>query len=401
MRLLGAQLLRAPASCSAGGSGPGSGGSEAAHAAVSAHAPSSGTEGCAGDQWQQLSQPHPQQQHRAGQWQQQQQRRPYPQTLLDQPRCQQPQRHLHHQDDETSAEPAAAAQTALNPCPLCGVRLTQAQLQQHVEQELLVVEEQEAAAAAAAAGDWEEDWEGCHGSGGGWRSSSGGGGGAVQQNGVGLCDTGGWGQTAGEQGTPAEEQGHWQRQQGREPLLQAQRGGKRPTAPAQPSRGGPQQQQQQRGFQPPRQQQQRGFQPLRQQPQPQQQGVLVLGGAPQVTAPTDRRRLARLHERHVLPLKRQRRQQLAAAGFNHYTDGGGVWVSLRRGLMGAEAAALGLRPVGAGGRMCLCASLSCGTSLLTRPPFVTIPPGMQGGEEIGLDGETAGVKWEGMGTSEF
>ncbi|KAI3424450.1 hypothetical protein D9Q98_010002 [Chlorella vulgaris] len=106
-----------------------------------------------------------------------------------------------------------------------------------------------------------------------------------------------------------------------------------------------QQQQQQQQSQPSGQRRQLPPPPA----QPHRAQVLVLGGAPQVTAPTNRRQLAQLQRETLLPAKRQR-QAAAAAQFNFYTDGGGAWA----------------------------------------------------GEDIGLDGaEHAVIRWEGMGTSEF
>ncbi|KAL4853742.1 Nucleobase-ascorbate transporter 1 [Chlorella vulgaris] len=73
--------------------------------------------------------------------------------------------------------------------------------------------------------------------------------------------------------------------------------------------------------------------------QPHRAQVLVLGGAPQVTAPTNRRQLAQLQRDTLLPAKRQR-QAAAAAQFNFYTDGGGAWAGEDIGLDGAEHAGI-------------------------------------------------------------
>jgi hypothetical protein len=120
----------------------------------------------------------------------------------------------------------------------------------------------------------------------------------------------------------------------------------------------------------------------------------VLGGAPALTAPTDRRRLQQLQRQRLLPsAKRQRQQAAAAAGsfeFNFYSDGGGAMVSLLL-CCGLVWPAVNT-PQGSH------TSSLCRTAVLPVLYYVL----MQGGEEIGLDGDgNAGLRWEGQGTSEF
>lgn len=180
--------------------------------------------------------------------------------------------------------PSADHAPALQPCPLCGQLLPVGQpLQRHVEEELLDLEQEEQAE---------------HGGGG--PSSSGGVALRHQQ----------------QQQPPA-----WQQHA-------AAAGGGAPVHHRQ--------QEQQRWQQPPHAQQQQHHQQLslpgRQLPRPPQCQpraqpalVLVLGGAPQVTAPTDRRALQRLQRQRLLPAKRPR-QPAVAGGFNFYHDGSGAWV---------------------------------------------------------------------------
>lgn len=172
----------------------------------------------------------------------------------------------------TSHSPPAAPQGApqqrplppcdMQACPLCGALLPAGQeLQRHVEEELAALEQEEEAAGAAEEG-----------------------GQAV------------WHPPRQQAGQPPAGQRQQQRDQ-------------------QPNHQRPRHDEQ-----PPRQQQQQ--QPCQ---QPAAAAVLVLGGAPAVTAPTDRRRLQQLQRARLLPPKRPR--QLPAEFANHYDDGRGAWVS--------------------------------------------------------------------------
>ena len=87
-----------------------------------------------------------------------------------------------------------------------------------------------------------------------------------------------------------------------------------------------QQQHPQQQQQPQQQTRQRRQRPAGPAPPTSSAAVLVLGGAPRLTAPTDRRRLAQL-KRH-LPAKRPRPPP--ADFVNFYDDGSGAWVSLWR-----------------------------------------------------------------------
>ena len=208
----------------------------------------------------------------AGQQQQQQQQQRQQQEK-DQQAATQPKQ-PRPQPDEQAAAPsglqasaagssAARADTAgLMPCPLCGVLLLPGeQLQEHMEQELLQLEQQEEDA---------DDWGEQHGD-----------------------------QPAGQQQQrpPQAMQRHRDQQQQRQDREQQQH------AP------------------PPRQQLERQRQ---QQQQPQRAAVLVLGGAPALTAPTDRRRLQQLQRERLLPPKRPRVQPVE--NFNFFDDGSGAWV---------------------------------------------------------------------------
>lgn len=293
LRLLGPQLVRAPM--------PGGGGNGTDQVAASCGYESEG---------------EAQQQHSG------QQRSPGTAAQLDRRESQGPPQPAAGQWHAARRQQPAPLE--LHPCPLCGRRLPQRELQQHVDRELLVLEEAAAAEAVAAGG---EDWDNWgpeapgQAVGGATRAAGAGQGGSLPALGPRLVAPrpwpSGWQQqqvqsqpdwTHGQQPPPRQSTDDWRipAKSYKHPRPQALTHHRPPAAP-----------------------------------------VLVLGGVPQVTAPTDRRRLLHVFDRHVVPLKRQRRKTQA---FNHYSDGAGFW----------------------------------------------------GGEVIGLDGaENAGIKWEGMGTSDY
>lgn len=148
-------------------------------------------------------------------------------------------------------------------------------------------------------------------------------------------------------------------------------------------------------------QQQRGREQQPQQQQqcpsqaPRQPAVLVLGGPPALTAPTDRRRLQQL-QRHLPKRPRQQLTQLT----NHYADGGGTWVGFAAfGLAWAGCACVLWAQRQTACRRRARGSQEC--SLFTAIALPTAPHLLQAGEDIGLDSAAAGLKWEGMGTSDF
>ncbi|KAL4444173.1 hypothetical protein ABPG75_011910 [Micractinium tetrahymenae] len=191
------------------------------------------------------------------------------------------------------AQPRAGTAAAAQPCPLCGALLPPGhELEAHVEAELLALEAAEAE---------EERWEA------GGRTGS-----------------GSWAAPP-PAGRQRQQQHSWAQQQGGQQQHQQHQHGERHEQLAQPGEQ----------HRPPRQQ------PPRQAAAP----VLVLGGRPAVTAPTDRRGLQRLQRQRLLPAKRRP----AVSAFNFFDDGSGVL----------------------------------------------------GGEDIGLEGAPGGMKWEGMGTSDF
>lgn len=196
----------------------------------------------------------------------------------------------HRQQSCQPPQPGVGLPAALQPCPLCGRYLPAGQeLQAHVEAELLDLE---AAEAEAEAEQWEAD------------------------------------------SRAAGDRDAW-------PLhrLQQQHQQEQNLAAGPP----PQRGQQQIGLQ---QQRQAGQLAARQKrPRQPVAPVLVLGGQPAVTAPTDLHGLLRLHRQQLLPAKRRP----TASAFNFFDDGSGVL----------------------------------------------------GGEDIGLEGAPDVLKWEGMGTSDF
>lgn len=171
-------------------------------------------------------------------------------------------------------QPPVSMPDSMQPCPLCGLHLPAGrELQAHVEAELLALE-----ATEPEGEQWEAD-----------------------------------GRAAGG-GEPAQQVHDRHQQQRWHQRRQAQQ----------------QQQQDQQELQGWHQQQQAHQRPAGRQPralqpaQPRQAAapVLVLGGRPAVTAPTDRWGLQRLQRQRLLPAKRRP----AASAFNFFDDGSGVLV---------------------------------------------------------------------------